>query len=97
MDSKIYQLGNEYIDGGQKLPKSIKGSDRCRAIDFAFECFIKGVECQEEEQTKLYSETEIKDMYAKYKETIKRGKTFRKSCEMESISFIEWFEIHKKM
>jgi len=44
----------------------------------------------------FYSEDEILELYKNYELHTTRGEDFRADCNFEKLSFLDWFEIHKK-
>jgi hypothetical protein len=47
-ETNLYIEANKHVNGGEKVPKDIKGSDRMKVVDLVFESFIEGAKNQME-------------------------------------------------
>jgi hypothetical protein len=47
-ETNLYLSANKHVNGGEKIPKDIMGSDRMKVVDLVFESFVEGAKNQME-------------------------------------------------
>jgi hypothetical protein len=90
LEADIYHAASQYVDGGKLIPRTIKGSDRCKVVDLIFDAYVQGANNQSE---LLYTEEEVKKLLIDCKDRFG-------GSELEDYTpdgnVVKWFEQVKK-